>query len=188
MRVVGGSLKGKRLSEFKGLSIRPTSDKIRQALFNIIYQPDAGVCYKSILDLFAGTGALGIEAMSRGAEKAVFVEDDPSALSVINKNLENCKLGNAQVLRSGAGEALSRLILRHEQFDLIFIDPPYASTLAVQSLKTIDESPDILSDYGLCVVETSKRTRIESEFKTLQLVDERRYGDTLLYFYRKASG
>lgn len=188
MRVVGGSLKGKRLNEFEGLSIRPTSDKIRQALFNILYQPHGGSEYKRVLDLFAGTGALGIEALSRGAEDAVFVEIDPAALLVINKNLENCRLSKARILRASACEAINRLSMKHEQFDLIFIDPPYASTLAVESLKAIDAAPGILSDDGLCVVETSKRTPIDCELKNLLLIDERRYGDTLLYIYKKVIG
>lgn len=185
MRVVGGSLKGKRLGEFKGLSIRPTSDKIRQAIFNILYQPDEGFGFRRVLDLFAGTGAMGIEAVSRGAEEAVFVEIDPAAILVIQKNLENCKLGNARVLQAGACEAVNRLSMRHEQFDLIFIDPPYASTLAVETLKAIDAVPGILSDEGLCIVETSRRTSIDIELITLRLIDERRYGDTLLHIYKR---
>ncbi|OGQ60463.1 MAG: 16S rRNA (guanine(966)-N(2))-methyltransferase RsmD [Deltaproteobacteria bacterium RIFCSPLOWO2_02_FULL_53_8] len=187
MRVVGGRFKGRRLCEFAGRSIRPTSDKVRQALFNILYHPDEGFGFRRALDLFAGTGAMGIEAVSRGAQEAVFVDIDPSALSVVRKNLESCGLGNSQVLLSGAREAINRLSMRHEQFDLIFIDPPYASTLANETLMAIDASKSILSEDGLCVVETVRRTPITIEPNGLQLIDERRYGDTLIYIYKKES-
>ena len=88
MRVVGGRFKGRRLASFKGLEIRPTSDKVREAVFNLLGARELG--FKSVLDLFAGTGAMGIEALSRGAERAVFVERDAGAVSVVKKNLAAC--------------------------------------------------------------------------------------------------
>lgn len=187
MRVIGGRLKGRRLGSFKGLSIRPTGDKVREAVFNIISRPGDGFSFKRVLDLFAGTGAMGIEAVSRGAEEAVFVDADPASITVIRKNLTLCGIEDARVYRGNAREAVNRFAMKHEEYDLIFIDPPYASTLAADTLKAIDSS-NILSDDGVCVVETSKRTPLEVELEKLLLADERHYGDTLVYIYKKGIG
>lgn len=184
MRVVGGRLKGRRLGSFKGMSIRPTGDKVREAVFNILTALDGGFRFKNVLDLFAGTGAMGIEAVSRGAEEAVFVDIDPASISVIKKNLELCGISEATVYKGGVAGHLGRLSKTGKRFDLIFIDPPYASTLATETLKEID-SCGLLSRDGICLAETSRRTPIDVEFKELMLIDERRYGDTLVYFFKR---
>lgn len=179
MRVVGGKCKGRRLTSFKGLSIRPTSDKVREAVFNILPR---GLPYKKTLDLFAGTGAMGIEALSRGLAEAVFVDKDSSAASVIHKNLEVCGLeAQARVYKKDIIGALRELSKRGEAFGLIFIDPPYGTGLLEAALKELD-SLRLLEEGGCIVAETSKRAPLTEAFKNIKVIDERRYGDTVVYF------
>lgn len=180
MRIVGGALKGRVLSSFKGMSIRPTSDKVREAVFNILPRDFP---FKRVLDLFAGTGAMGIEALSRGAEEAVFIDSDSRAAELVRKNLASCGIAGAgAVYKRGAAGAVRFLSGRGAKFDLIFIDPPYASALAEETLKEIDAS-GLLNEGALVVVETSKRVPLGAKPENLRLTDERRYGDTLVYFF-----
>jgi 16S rRNA (guanine(966)-N(2))-methyltransferase RsmD len=182
MRVAGGTCKGRRLASFRGRSIRPTSDKVREAVFDMLpgYPGCAGG--GGVLDLFAGTGAMGIEAMSRGAARAVFVDSDAGAVAVIRKNLDACGLSNAVVMRADALAAIRALSRKGEGFSLIFIDPPYGSPLAEAALAAIDAS-GVLAPGGVAVAETSRRSPLEAAFKNLKKRDERRYGDTIVYFF-----
>jgi 16S rRNA (guanine966-N2)-methyltransferase len=180
MRVVGGIKKGRRLASFKGRSIRPTSDKVREAVFNILPRDFP---FSKILDLFAGTGAMGIEALSRGADYAVFVDNDQASIGTIRKNIETCGLeAAARVLKKDAPEAVRFLSKKGEKFDLIFIDPPYGSALVERALRAVDEE-GILNADGILVAETSKRAPVDLELSGLERVDERTYGDTLIYFF-----
>lgn len=180
MRIVGGRCRGRVLSSFKGMSIRPTSDKVREAVFNILPRDFP---FKKVLDLFAGTGALGIEALSRGSEEAVFIDSDPRATELVRKNLASCGLLEAaSVYRRDSLSAIRFLSERGKGFDLIFIDPPYASALAEETLKAVDAA-GLLNEGGTVVAETSRRNPIEVKTANLVLLDERRYGDTLIYFY-----
>jgi len=180
MRVVGGAKKGRRLASFKGRSIRPTSDKVREAVFNILPRDFP---FRKALDLFAGTGAMGIEALSRGAGYAVFVDNDQASIGIIRKNIETCGLGPAsRVLKKDALDAVRFLSKKGEKFDLIFIDPPYESALVEKTLRLVDEE-GLLNADGFLVAETSKRSPISPGLTGLELVDERSYGDTLVYFF-----
>lgn len=178
MRIVGGSCKGRRLASFKGMSIRPTSDKVREAIFNILPREFP---FKKVLDLFAGTGAMGIEALSRGAEEVVFVDIDQHSVSVIKKNLEACGL-DAKIFKRDTESAIRQLVKFNETFDLIFIDPPYQASLIDDTLKALDTGR-LLNAGGFIVAETSKRAPVKAELKDLSLIDERKYGDTLVYFF-----
>lgn len=179
MRVVGGSCKGRNLASFKGLSIRPTSDKVREAVFNILPRDFP---FERVLDLFAGTGALGIEALSRGASYAVFTESDGAALSVIRKNLEACGLlDKSRICRRQAAAALGEFGRAGESFDLIFIDPPYGKGLVEDALRAVD-GLGLLAPEGMIVAETSRQAPLMEVFKTIEVIDERKYGDTLVYF------
>ncbi len=181
MRVVGGALKGRRLASFKGSAIRPTSDKVREAVFNLLAArfPDG---FESVLDLFAGTGAMGIEAISRGAARGVFVERDAGAVSVIEKNLTACGIeGSAKVLKREALSALRSLLKDGEGFDLVIIDPPYGSELAEEVLKGMVR---LLNPGGFVVLEASKRTPLTGAPEGLQVVMEKSYGDTLVYLLK----
>lgn len=179
MRIVGGSFKGRRLSSFKGMDIRPTSDKVREAIFNILPREFP---FKKVLDIFAGTGAMGLEALSRGADDVAFVDSGAEAISIIKKNIEACG-ARARVYRSDALASLRQFSRKGERFDLIIIDPPYSSTLLRESLEEIDRN-GLLAPEGVIVAETSKRIKLEADLKGLELFDERRYGDTIVYFLR----
>ena len=184
MRVVGGSCKGRRLASFRGLDIRPTSDKVREAVFNILGERGFG----NVLDLFAGTGAMGIEALSRGAVEAVFVDSDAGAVSLIRKNLETCGLsGPARVYKREVRGILPAFSRRGESFDLIFIDPPYESSLTEETLRDIEKF-GLLKPGGIAVAETSKRSPLAADTPGLKLLDRRRYGDTLVYFFAAEEG
>ena len=172
MRVIAGAHKGRRLTAPPGRTTRPTSDRVREALFSILGArvPDARV-----LDLFAGSGALGIEALSRGAGAVTFVDNDPAAVRVIRANLSG--IGEAQVLRRDAHRALRSARENGCQYDLVFLDPPYrhAETLG----RTLgDAIAAVLAPDGLAVSESARRSPLD--LPPLLIDDERRYGDTLI--------
>lgn len=179
MRIVSGTFKGRRLASFRGMDIRPTSDKVREAIFNILPREFP---FKRVLDLFAGTGAMGLEALSRGALEATFVDSGVEAISLIRKNLESCGV-QARVFKSDVAASLRQFSRKGEKFDLIIIDPPYSSTLLMEALEAIG-SGGLLEAGGLIVAETTKRTPLGPVSEGLELVDERKYGDTAVYFLR----
>lgn len=161
--------------------IRPTSDKCREALFNILGDRVTGAI---VLDLFAGTGALGLEALSRGAEHAVFIDNNPAALSIISKNCTIC-LGNhpssVTVLKRDLKKPLK---LEQYCFDLIFMDPPYSKGLALHCLKRLSSDIQITPEATL-VVEERGNVDIPETAHNFVLVDRRNYGDTSFWFYCK---
>ncbi len=173
MRVVAGHLRGRRLAAPPGRDTRPTSDRVREALFSIV-GPLEGV---RVLDLFAGSGALGIEALSRGASSATFIDRDPRAVAVVRRNLEALGLSDAAVQRR---DALAFLRAADTTYDLIFLDPPYscAPRLAAPLSAALG---GVLSTDALIVTESDKRTPLELE---LPLVRGRVYGDTRIALHR----
>lgn len=175
MRIVAGSFKGRRLHAPPGRDTRPTADRVREALFSIL-GPLAG---ERVLDLFAGSGALGIEALSRGAVSAVFVDSDRRAIDAITRNLDAVR-AEARVHRR---DALAYLRAASDApFDLVFLDPPYSS--ASQLVGPLSEAlPAVLSKNARIVSESDKRNPLEL---TLPLVDERVYGDTRIAIHRAA--
>ena len=183
MRVIGGAYKGRRLASFTGLDIRPTSDKVREAVFNILAH---GASFRRVLDLFAGTGAFGIEALSRGAEEVVFVDGNPKAITLIKKNIESCLASGASVHKQDAFDAIKTFSRLERRFDLIFVDPPYAAGLLDDLIEAIDVS-GILNDDGVIIAESSKRAPLARHLKRLDIFDERRYGDTVIYFIRRTA-
>ena len=168
MRIIAGTHRGARIAAPKGLATRPTGDRVREAAFNLIGPVDDA----RVLDLFAGSGAMGLEALSRGAASCVFVERDREAARVIQSNLEKVGLTGAVVLHRDAASALRDDHARGRRFDLVLVDPPYdewerhAVTLA-------ELLPGVLADHALVVVETSDR--VEPGLP-LDLVTTRRYG------------
>lgn len=182
LRVISGSARGHKLKTLKSNLTRPTSDMVKESLFNIIaeYVMDADV-----LDLFAGTGNLGIEALSRGAASAVFIDKSRECHDVISYNLMHTKLSDrAAVFTADAEAALARLKAEGRKFDLIFIDPPYSKNLAAKALKIIGEN-GIIKDNGLIVAEHSSNDALPETTGEIQLVRSQRYGDTVLSFYKK---
>ncbi|MBI5327903.1 MAG: 16S rRNA (guanine(966)-N(2))-methyltransferase RsmD [Deltaproteobacteria bacterium] len=185
MRIIGGTAKGRRLASFKGMSIRPTTDKVREAIFNILHHPeDNRFPFKNVLDLFAGTGAMGIEALSKGAETVTFVDNDPKAVKIIKKNLDSCGFAErAVIIDRDVQSALKLLSKKGEKFDLIIIDPPYNSSLTGAALNHIDDNRFLNTD-GIIVAESSKRIIWDGGLKDIELFDRRKYGDTVVSFYR----
>lgn len=172
MRVIAGSAKRLQLKTIEGLDTRPTTDRIKETLFNMI---DPWLADCDFLDLFAGSGGIGIEALSRGAREAVFVEKNPKAVAVIRENLAHTRLEeSAVVLQRDVIAALVSLDGRR-QFDYIFMDPPYDQLLEKQVLDTLKDM-DLLREYGMIIVEASLNT----EFGYLKemgyrMVKEKRY-------------
>ena len=178
MRVITGSARGRRLKELEGLETRPTTGKVKEALFSVIQFDIEG---RRVLDLFAGTGQLGIEALSRGAECAVFVERRRDALQVIRENLEAC--GMTDKARVVNGDAMSYL-KSGEKFDLIFLDPPYASGLLEQALEEIVRF-DICRRHGIIVAESVADKTLPPLAGPYALYREYRYGKIKLTVYHR---
>lgn len=176
MRVISGSVRGRRLKTPENYDIRPTTDNVKESLFNIIQFDIEG---RRVLDLFAGTGQLGIECLSRGADSVVFVDQSRDAVKIIKENLKACGL-SAPVLQQ---EALSYL-RGCGSFDLIFVDPPYDSGLYEPVLNSIN-SVDILSDGGIIVCESRRETPMPELAAPYQKRKEYRYGKVKLTLYVK---
>jgi 16S rRNA (guanine966-N2)-methyltransferase len=183
VRVIGGEFKGRKLSVSRGRQIRPSSDRVREAIFDIL---GPAWTFPRVLDLFAGTGSLGIEALSRGAEEAVFVEQGKGALTVLKGNLKALGLkARSWVLPLSAKKGIAVLGERGEVFDLIFMDPPYGKDMVG---KTVDEivRRGILAATGVIVAEHASRDRILPSLG-LEPSQRRRYGDTTVSFFHKVS-
>lgn len=171
MRVVSGAAKGRKLREPKGMEIRPTTDMVKEALFNIIQFDIEG---RRVLDLFAGTGQLGIEALSRGASEAVFVDESKSALAIVKDNLKTCGL-NGRAVQSDSIEFLRRA----DKFDLIFLDPPYDTELLDKSLFAIYQF-DILSEGGIIICESRRSKPVVAPESPYYLRKSYNYGQVKL--------
>lgn len=173
MRVIAGKYKSIKLNSVDGMNTRPTTDKIKENLFNMLH------CNGRILDLFGGTGALGIESLSRGAEHAVFIDGSSSAIKTIHSNIEKCRIpkNNYDVYRNDYKRALKILGKKEEKFDLIFLDPPYDKGLVNLALKSILEN-NVCNKHCLIVCEKSKDEKISIESVNLEIVKEKEYGIT----------
>jgi 16S rRNA (guanine966-N2)-methyltransferase len=180
MRVIAGALKGRRLAPVKGI-IRPTGAKVREAIFGILGER---VLDAQVLDLFAGTGALGIEALSRGAKTAVFVEDHPESLKVLRRNLESLELqGRTRVMPVGVPSALKKLAAQAAVFHLAFLDPPYGFDKAAAALEALAKA-EIMAPTAWIVAEHSRRDQLPETAGNLVRRELRRYGDTQVAFYQ----
>jgi len=180
MRVITGSAKGIRLKTPDGLKTRPTSDRVKEAVFSIVQFEVEG---SRFLDLFAGTGQMGIEALSRGAVSAVFVDGWKDACQLVRDNLKLARLSEkAKVVNS---DYLSYLKNCREQFDIIFLDPPYAEIFLENSLNKISEI-DILSDRGIIICERPAEKQLDLDISGLQRWKDYRYGKTWITVFRKA--
>ena len=181
LRIIAGTAKGHKIKTPKGIFLRPTSDRVKESLFNILSGMIAGA---DVLDLYAGTGNLGIEALSRGAGSAVFVDREPANCSLIRENLIHTKLmGNARIIRSDALKAIEKLSGERLKFDIIFLDPPYNKKIIEKALKYI-ENNDIIKKSGVIAAERDIDEEVPEKTSVLKLVRNERYGDTVLSFYR----
>lgn len=181
MRVTGGTLRGKKLSPLRGLAIRPTTDYLRESIFNIL----AGrVVDAVVLDLFAGTGSLGIEALSRGAATAVFVDRAPQAVKTLIRNIGACSLeAQSTILQRDIFRGLGFLKSIARKFNLVFIDPPYDQGLVERTMRRIDRAK-VTSGEVFIVTEHSTREILPERVADFALTDRRRHGKTLVSFYR----
>jgi 16S rRNA (guanine966-N2)-methyltransferase len=188
VRITGGSARGHKLFSPKAgnKAIRPTSDRTREALFNILAPEIAG---STVLDLYAGTGSLGLEALSRGAELAVFVDQSRQALELIHANLKSCfsspkaSLLQLNLARADLTGHLKNKLPPELLFDLVFLDPPYGKKLAQKTMQMVEKA-SIVRDRGLVVVEERKDEQLPGQCGSLALIDQRRYGETGLWLFR----
>ena len=179
MRVITGSARGRRLKELEGMETRPTTDRVKEGLFNVLQFDIEG---RRVLDLFAGTGQLGIECLSRGAAEAVFAERRPDALKLIRENLKVTELSDRA--RVVAGDSMEFLSTTKEKFDIILLDPPYASGLLEEALKLIAKR-DLLNPHGIVTAECPAE-HVLPELPTPYRMGRRyRYGKISLGVYRR---
>ncbi len=177
MRVITGTAKGRRLETLSGLDTRPTVERVKEGVFSAICFDVEG---RTVLDLFAGSGQMGIEALSRGAKSCLFVDRNRQAVATIERNLNNTGLiKNATVL---CGDSLSVLAGHHEPFDLVFLDPPYASALMLPALELLSGK---MAVGGIAVCETDRDTVLPDTVGTLTLQRTYRYGRVVVRLYRK---
>ncbi|MBR2646921.1 MAG: 16S rRNA (guanine(966)-N(2))-methyltransferase RsmD [Clostridia bacterium] len=181
MRIIGGKYRSRVLAEFPGEDVRPTSDRVRESLFNILALKMYGA---RVLDLFSGSGALGLESLSRGAKEVVFNDCSKDSLAILKKNLAALKIpvggDEAKVYNYDFTVCLETL---RGEFDLILIDPPYRFDYGVAALKKIAQK-GLLSDGGIAVYERDRP--FEGEIDGLEKYDERKYGKTYLTFFKRA--
>lgn len=179
MKVVGGRAKGKRLYIPKGAVLRATTDRTKESLFNILQSVEG----RSFLDLFAGTGSVGIEALSRGASYCVFVEKDPYLIKAIKENLQHCGfVDQFEIIPFPVEKGIQRLAKRKEYFDIIFADPPYMKGLVQKTIYLLMKY-FISSSNGVVVIEHSPRETFHDTDNKIVLSDQRRYGDSMLSFF-----
>jgi 16S rRNA (guanine966-N2)-methyltransferase len=184
MRVIAGTLKGRPLKAVPGSGTRPTTDKVKESIFNMLgpfFEGGIG------LDLFAGSGGLGIEALSRGLDKVVFVDKDSKALHTIKTNLKDCDLmDHSEVYRNDANRALKAIVKREITFDYIFLDPPYKQKKLEELVSFIDEH-NLLNENGFVLCEYSSDSKPSNEIGRLHKVKEETYGmiGISIYTYQK---
>lgn len=182
MRVISGSRKGFKLKAPKGLDTRPTQDRIKESLFNII----GNIHEESIiLDLFSGSGAIGIEFLSRGAKKCYFIDYSQDSIRTIYENLAKTKFEReSEVYKNNIFNALKVLGSKKVTFDFIFMDPPYNCGYEKKTLKAICDN-NLLSKEALVIIEHGKGLSLDATMYCIKKIDERNYGDTTITFYNK---
>ena len=177
MRVISGRLRGKRLEMLKEDAVRPTTDKVKESIFNVIQFDVMGA---SFLDLFAGSGQIGIEALSRGTQKVTFVDESKRAIDVVRRNLASTKLlERAEVVQN---EAISFLRQTRERFDIAFLDPPYKTGILQ---KALDLVADVMSERGIIICEHSAEEILPTNIKKFSVSKSYKYGKIMLTVYRR---
>jgi 16S rRNA (guanine966-N2)-methyltransferase len=182
MRIIGGEARGRQIRLPKGCRIRPTADRVKESLFDIL-APLEGTYF---LDIFAGCGNVGLEALSRGARRSVFVEKEPRLVDSIRANLRVLGVeSRGEVIAADAEKGIRYLRKRGDRFDILFADPPYEEGHVAETMKFLEEG-DILAPGGVIALQHSVRETVEDGFtRTMSVTDQRRYGDTMLSFFRK---
>ncbi len=180
MRVISGSARGLKLKSPKGMDVRPTTDRVKESLFNII---NMSIAESFVLDLFSGTGSLGIEALSRGAENCIFVDASKESIGVIRNNIKSAKLEDkSEVLFLDVISAINKLGVRRDKFDIIFMDPPYLKNLINPTLEEISKRA-LLEEDGMIIVEHDTKDILLDHIGKLTKFREKKYGNTTLSFF-----
>ena len=177
MRVITGSARGARLRTLEGEHTRPTTERVKEAIFSMIQFDVEG---RAVLDLFAGSGQMGIEALSRGAHHAVFVENDSSAAAIVKQNLQIARVGDKSTLLQR--DALDFCRRPSGKFDIVFIDPPYAAGMAAAVLPAL---PELLNRGAIVICETAPETELPETIGELTLARDKRYGRSRVRVYRR---
>jgi 16S rRNA (guanine(966)-N(2))-methyltransferase RsmD len=180
MRIITGSAKGTKLKTPRGMETRPTADRVKESIFNIMGNI---VIDAVVLDLFAGTGNLGLEALSRGADCAVFIDKSANSIEIIRENALHTKLiDKTEIYKNDVFKGLAKLEQSQREFDLIFCDPPYNKGFINMILAKIDDS-NLLTSDGIIMMEHSQHETVKKEWKTLNLRRMEKYGETLVSFW-----
>ncbi|MGE5632917.1 MAG: 16S rRNA (guanine(966)-N(2))-methyltransferase RsmD [Caulobacteraceae bacterium] len=180
MRVIAGVYRGRRFDRIEGTDIRPTSDMVKESLFNIL---SSDIIESKFLDLFGGTGGVGIEALSRGASHVVFIDSSIKSIKVLRKNLENLNIiDNIEVYNTDYLTAISKLYKNNKKFNIIFIDPPYSTGIAQKALLEISRNC-ILDEPGIIIIEHDAKDDMPETAGKLNKYRSKQYGNTKLSFY-----
>lgn len=183
MRIISGINKGTKLKTLVGDNTRPTLDRVKESIFNIIFSK--GDEYKYVLDLFSGSGALGLEMLSRGSEVACFCDNSKEAINVITENIKKCRQENkARILNLDYIECLKKFKKENYEFDLIFLDPPYDKGIGIKSIEYIDNLK-LLKEDGIIVLETSLNENVPEILGDFKIIDERKYGKIKIYMFMR---
>ena len=181
MRVISGKARGLKLNAPKNNDVRPTTDRVKESLFNMI---NPYMMESSILDLFAGTGSLGIECLSRGANKCIFLDSSKESIGIIKSNIKKARVEKESiVLNCDFKSAINSLALKTETFDVIFMDPPYYKNMFDDALNSIDNN-NLLKEDGIIVVEHDTKDKFPDSIGRLYKSRDKKYGNTTLTFYK----
>ncbi len=183
MRIISGRWKGHPLVSFKADHIRPTTDRVKESLFNILQGELEGAF---VADLFCGTGSLGLEALSRGAQHVSFVDKNSKSIRITTENIQQLKVDKSEYSIRTMDVLKYLIAYQGDPFDLIFIDPPFTEKMAHEVMTCLDQS-QCVSDKTWIMIESAKRERIDEEYATVIRVDVREFGDKVLSFFRKKS-
>lgn len=182
MRVIAGSAKGKKLLAPSGLDTRPITDRIKEALFNVLSWDIENALF---LDLFAGSGSVGIEALSRGADQVSFVDKGNAAVRIIKENLENCGFKNkAEVLCLDVFKSLQYFQRQEHKFDIIYVDPPFTNEKIFDDFMAAIDNVAILREDGILIIRTRRQKSMPDTLNTLQKYRCNHYGESTLHYYR----
>lgn len=185
MRIIGGKHRGTKLYTLEGIDTRPTLDRVKEPLFSIIQQEVPGAV---VLDLFAGSGALGLEAVSRGAKEAILCDQSVKAIHIIEQNVDKLQeKSNVRLLQKDYKKALEILKQEKRKFDIVFLDPPYRTDFASKAAKKIVQD-ELLNQEGIIIVETDCKDAVKAqinELGCLEIYDERKYGRANLIFMKQ---
>ena len=181
MKIISGKYKGRNLKGFDIIGTRPTMDRVKESLFNII---NSYVMDSNVLDLFAGTGSLGIECLSRGAHKCVFVDKSKESMAIVKSNIKKARVENESItLNMDFKGAVTSLGRQGEKFNIIFMDPPYYKNMFIDALSSVDEN-NLLEEDGIIVVEHDTKDSFPENVGRLYKSRDKKYGNTTLTFYK----